>query len=88
MKPGGSLAFMVLSPRTPGGKMDNAGSIPTQETEPTDAELLHELISQRAYLIYEARGCVDGFHEQDWLQAEREILGEDEEPQKAAAVSG
>jgi hypothetical protein len=68
--------------------MDNPGSIPIEEINLTGAELLHQLIAERAYSIYEARGCVDGFHEQDWLQAEREILGEDEEPQKAAAVSG
>ena len=68
--------------------MNNQDPTPTEETMLTDAELLHQLIAQRAYEIYEARGCVDGFDEQDWLQAEGEILGVDEEPQKAAAVTG
>jgi hypothetical protein len=48
--------------------------------------LLRRLIAQRAYQLYEARGCVEGFDLQDWLQAEREILGQVEPPEKAAAV--
>ena len=32
------------------------------------------------------RGCLDGFDLQDWLQAEREILGQVEPPEQAAAV--
>jgi len=67
--------------------MDNQSFMPTEETKVTDAELLHQLIALHAYEIYEARGCVDGFHEQDWLQAERKILGEDAEPNIAAAAS-
>jgi Protein of unknown function (DUF2934) len=35
---------------------------------PTD-----EAIARRAYELYCARGCVDGFDQDDWLQAEREI---------------
>ena len=33
-----------------------------------------EQIRSRAYELYEQRGRQDGFHEQDWLQAESEIL--------------
>ncbi len=33
-----------------------------------------EQIRRRAYELYEQRGRQDGFHEQDWLQAETEIL--------------
>ncbi len=36
-------------------------------------ELL-EQIRTRAYELYEQRGRIGGFHEQDWLQAEAEIL--------------
>jgi Protein of unknown function (DUF2934) len=46
--------------------------------------LLRRLFSQRAYQLYEARGCLDGFDLQDWLQAERE--GQVEPPEQAAAV--
>jgi hypothetical protein len=33
-----------------------------------------EQIRRRAYELYEQRGRQDGFHEQDWLQAESEVL--------------
>jgi 4-alpha-glucanotransferase len=33
-------------------------------------------IAKRAYELYEQRGCQDGQSAQDWLQAEREIVGE------------
>ena len=67
--------------------MDNENSILTEETELTDAEILHQLIALRAYLIYEARGCMDGFHEQDWLQAESEVISEMTQPERTAAAS-
>jgi hypothetical protein len=35
----------------------------------------NEQIAQRAYEIFAARGYTHGSHEQDWLQAERELLG-------------
>jgi DUF2934 family protein len=37
-------------------------------------ESLQERIQQRAYELYEARGRVDGYHEQDWARAEKEVL--------------
>jgi len=67
--------------------MDNENSMLTEETELTDAEMLYQLIALRAYLIYEARGCADGFHEQDWLQAESEIIAEITQPERTAAAS-
>ena len=33
----------------------------------------HEQISQRAYLIWANRGFTHGNHNQDWIQAEREL---------------
>ena len=41
-------------------------------SNPAFEELL-ERIKQRAYELYEARGRVDGNHEVDWADAEREI---------------
>jgi outer membrane protein TolC len=38
----------------------------------------HEDIAQRAYVLYEARGREDGHDLDDWLQAERELLEEEE----------
>jgi Protein of unknown function (DUF2934) len=57
-----------------------------EATELSDTALLRRLIAQRAYQLYEARGCVEGFDLQDWLHAEREILEQVEPPEKAAAV--
>ena len=57
-----------------------------EETELSDTALMRRLFARRAYQLYEARGCLDGFDVQDWLQAEREILGQVEPPEQAAAV--
>jgi hypothetical protein len=35
---------------------------------------LQEQIRARAYELYEARGRQEGFHDQDWAQAEAEVL--------------
>lgn len=37
---------------------------------------LNSLIAKRAYELYRERGCRDGFPLDDWLAAEREILGQ------------
>jgi hypothetical protein len=58
-----------------------------EQTGLSETELLRRRIARRAYQLYEARGCADGFDLQDWLQAEDEILGEVEQPEKAAAAS-
>jgi hypothetical protein len=34
----------------------------------------HNLIEERAYQLYEARGRQDGYAIEDWLQAEHEVL--------------
>ena len=60
----------------------------SEETELSDTDLSRRHIALRAYQLYEERGYVDGFDLQDWLQAEREILGQVEQPEKAAAAGG
>lgn len=40
-----------------------------QKPEPS----IDELISRRAYELYEQRGCTHGSHVEDWLQAEAEV---------------
>ena len=42
--------------------------------KPADSEL-EERIRQRAYQLYEERGCLDGNANEDWLIAEEEVLG-------------
>lgn len=37
-------------------------------------EDIQEQIRARAYELYEARGRQEGFHDQDWAQAESEVL--------------
>ena len=48
---------------------------------------IEERIRKRAYQLYEQRGRVDGFALDDWLRAEREILGA-QKPRKAKAARG
>ena len=38
-----------------------------------DVDCLPKLIRERAYQIYEARGCEPGHEWEDWFRAEREI---------------
>jgi len=33
-------------------------------------------VAERAYQLWQSRGCVHGYQEQDWLQAEDELLRE------------
>ena len=55
-----------------------------QPAQPNDIE---ERILRRAYDFYEQSGRIDGFALDDWLQAEREILGAQEQ-RKVKAASG
>ena len=54
--------------------------ISVQEQSPSSSprkpafEDLHALISCRAYELYVQRGCREGSAQEDWLDAEREIL--------------
>jgi Protein of unknown function (DUF2934) len=47
---------------------------PTRATEP-QGKNPEEQIRQRAYELYEARGREDGHEQDDWHQAEEEIMG-------------
>ena len=38
-------------------------------------ELTEELIRERAYQLYEERGCEDGHDFDDWVRAEAEVMG-------------
>jgi len=50
--------------------------------QPNDTE---ESIRRRAYELYEQRGTIEGFALDDWLQAEREILGAQKQRKVKAA---
>ena len=40
------------------------------------SDLVEKKIQLRAYELYELRGRYDGLAEQDWLEAEAEVLGQ------------
>jgi hypothetical protein len=86
------------SPRTPTRTnkqvitMPEAGSLPMKKSvAPLSASPaissgrdLETQVRQRAYELYEERGCASGFDKDDWLRAEREILGRLEARQQSA----
>ncbi len=41
-------------------------------------------VRQRAYELYEGRGRTPGFDQEDWFQAEREIVGRGKSRQQSA----
>ena len=51
-----------------------AHDLPQHDSETTICSDLQHEIRTRAYAIYEQRGRHNGFAEQDWLEAEAEIL--------------
>ncbi len=50
-------------------------SLSTNSASPSDSHLQHEEIALRAYEFFLQRGCEHGRDLDDWLQAERELLG-------------
>lgn len=42
----------------------------------TKQDNVQALIAERAYYIYEQRGCTHGDDQQDWLEAEKQIRQE------------
>lgn len=55
------------------GSKAAAKAVPSAETVKKAAPT-HEQIAERAHAYFAARGYAHGFHEEDWLQAERELL--------------
>lgn len=49
---------------------------PEQASTPEATAELQDCIRHRAYELWEQRGGTHGCHEDDWLQAEREVLAE------------
>lgn len=57
----------------PSTKHAKSGTVPSGPKMPSPKSL-QEQIRQNAYELYQSRGSQDGFAEQDWLDAERQIL--------------
>lgn len=52
-----------------------ASTSAVRDKRPRPVQDIHVRIAARAHELYEQRGCLDGYHMHDWLEAEREILG-------------
>ena len=68
----------MLASREPTAAKPKAPALPKKTvadvTQISDRAGLENKIRERAYQIYDARGCEAGQDQQDWLQAEREIV--------------
>jgi hypothetical protein len=53
--------------------MEQKRTVPTEATREANPASLHDEIAMLAYALWEARGGGDGFSEQDWLEAERQL---------------
>jgi hypothetical protein len=62
---------MKTSRRPPENTSDLAHEASATTASPTPPS--HDLIAQRSFELYCARGCKDGQDLDDWLQAEREL---------------
>ncbi len=69
---------------TPRPKRPPSRKSPTSAASNVNAKdlALFERIAQRAYELYEQRGCQAGSELEDWLQAEREIGSTAEMPKQ------
>jgi DUF2934 family protein len=57
-----------------------------EKTTKAKATPTQDDIATRAYHIYVERGCTPGDPMQDWLQAERELLGPAKKPSRRSKV--
>jgi hypothetical protein len=58
-------------------------SMPSSSSANTSASDLVTKIRERAYELYQQRGCTHGHEHEDWLQAEQEILARYKHQQSA-----
>jgi hypothetical protein len=65
----------TVTPIDQGGLPQNGNNTVTNEilSQPTGLELM-ERIRARAYELFEQRGRLEGFDQQDWAQAEAEVM--------------
>ena len=77
----------VIQMPEPGSMTSAAAAVapalePKKNTAPVSIDLQGE-IRRRAYEIYEQRGRVPGFEQEDWATAEREVLARHNQQQSA-----
>ena len=73
MKPTSAKKKDDKKPRVIISTQDQSPSSNTMGRKPA-FEDLHVLISSRAYELYVERGCREGHAQEDWFDAEREVL--------------
>lgn len=73
MKPTSAKKKDDKKPRVIISTPDHSPSSNTMGRKPA-FEDLHALISSRAYELYVERGCREGHAQEDWFDAEREVL--------------
>lgn len=69
-----------------------AATRPVKQAAPPSARVngpgpvqdLQVRIAARAHELYVQRGCLDGYHLRDWLEAEHEVLGQADLSDKTA----
>ena len=49
-------------------------AFPSADHKPTADQRIEEEIRIRAYELFEQRGRLEGFHDEDWARAEAEVL--------------
>lgn len=69
------LAGMSTEVKKKSRKTETKGS-QSKDCEAQVTFVHRELVSKRAYQIWEKRGCAHGFDLENWLLAEKEILDE------------
>jgi hypothetical protein len=67
-------------------KTKTVSSAATRKTTKAKARPTQEDIATRAYHIYLERGCTPGDPMQDWLQAEKELLGSPNKSRRQSKV--
>jgi hypothetical protein len=66
----------TVTPIGPSSNVGETGNREFQSTDhrPTGDQRIEEEIRIRAYELFEQRGRLEGFHDEDWARAEAEVL--------------
>jgi hypothetical protein len=72
----------VIQMPEPGTALTTPAATEANKTAPVSIDLQGE-IRRRAYELYEERGSVHGYEQEDWAKAEREILARHNRKQSA-----
>jgi hypothetical protein len=67
---------MGTQPTSFGGFTGGSSVVTPQTTQSLNNANFRERVAKRAYEKWMKRGCKDGYAQQDWLEAERELLAE------------